>query len=78
MATNLPDLRAKIGREVRAIRLSLKLTQVEASRRAKISARTWSRLERGRKQNYTLETLTAVADALQLQGSCEDPIPPSF
>lgn len=60
------DIIASSGQRVRELRAVRGLTQAEASTRAKISLQTWSRIERGVPQNYTLETFAAVATALDV------------
>ena len=66
LGVDLSEVSKNIGERVRRFRMARSLTQADAAKRAKVSIQTWSRLERGAAQNHTLETLAAIAAALEV------------
>ncbi len=74
---------AHLGRAIRAYRTkTLRISQLEAAKRAQLSIATIGRIERGESQSVTDDTIAGVEEALDWQeGSAElvalggDPIP---
>ena len=57
----------RLGRVFRAVRLRLRLRQVDVGSRADVSAGAVSRIERGRLAEVSLSTLSKVADVLEIR-----------
>jgi transcriptional regulator with XRE-family HTH domain len=57
----------RVGGALRAIRIRRRLRQVDLARAAGVSAATISRLERGHVASFTVETIRAVAKALDVR-----------
>jgi transcriptional regulator with XRE-family HTH domain len=57
----------RLGRIVRAVRIRLRLRQVDVARRAGVSAAVVSRIERGRLREVSLAALESVATALDIR-----------
>lgn len=58
-----------VGRNIKALRLRLGLSQEEIAQDAQITTSHWGSIERG-SSNPTLETLVSVADALHVDITC--------
>ncbi len=59
-----PSMQELDRAKMRALRESLDLSQVEAAKKAGMSLSQWNDIEKGRKPNLTLETLSTVAATL--------------
>jgi transcriptional regulator with XRE-family HTH domain len=57
----------RIGRIVRAVRIRLRLRQVDVAKRAGVSASVVARIERGRLLDVSLRSLLAVCDVLDIR-----------
>ena len=57
----------RVGRIFRAVRLRLRLRQVDVAERAGVSAAAVSRIERGRLSEVSFATLVKVADVLEIR-----------
>jgi transcriptional regulator with XRE-family HTH domain len=57
----------RIGRIVRAVRIKLRLRQVDVAMRAGVSASVVARIERGRLLDVSLRAVLAVCDALDIR-----------
>jgi transcriptional regulator with XRE-family HTH domain len=58
---------ARLGRVFRAVRLRLRLRQLDVARRAGVSAGAISRIERGRLDQVSLTKLSRVGDVLEIR-----------
>jgi transcriptional regulator with XRE-family HTH domain len=55
-------------RKIKRRRIALRLSQADAAKRAGLTGRQhWSLIEKGKAKNITLETLGAIARALQVK-----------
>lgn len=57
------DIRIHIGREIRRCRLSLRISQDELAKRASVSRRYISCIERGT-ENFSIDVLQRIVDSL--------------
>lgn len=65
VAADMEKISRALGVQVKHFRHLRRLSQEQAAKNARVSLPTWSRIERGTTdQNFTLETIAAVADAL--------------
>ena len=61
------QLRVRLGKQLRAFRVALGLTQVEAAARTSFTVDVWSRLERGVATNPAMALYVEAAKAVEVQ-----------